>query len=119
MSVSKYAKVKFEPDSLLDIRKDTTAIERLAELSELVNVPVERGGFYFSDWEREFVRKMNDAMPAFTPAQREKIDEIWHNADKRKRGGPGEKSENLFSKLSPAEQERQRARAAKVRLPWE
>ncbi len=26
---------------------------------------------------------------------------------------------NLFSKLSPAEQERQRAKAAKVKLPWE
>lgn len=28
-------------------------------------------------------------------------------------------SENLFSQLSPARQAEQRARAAKVRLPWE
>ena len=110
-------------DSVLEIRKDTEALKQLSDLEELVNVPPERGGMYFSDWERKFigdVRAQFDAIPGFfTPAQREKIAEVWHTVDLRKRAVPEEKTQNLFSSLSPERQAEQRAKADKVKLPWE
>ena len=84
-----------------------------SDLDELVDVPTERGGFYFSDWERNFIRSMSDGFDAglgFSRAQREKIKQIWCDVDLRKRGAPDEKAENLFSKLSPERQAEQRAR---------
>jgi len=108
--------------TILELRKDTEALKRLADLEELVAVPVQRGGVYFSDWEKEFIRSVraqhSDTLE-FTEKQREKIADIWKAADLRKRAAPDEKTENLFSKLSPERQAEQRARAAKVRLPWE
>ena len=109
-------------DTILDLRKDTAALKQLSDLEELVNVPPERGGVYFSDWERGFiksVRQQFDDTLDFSPPQREKIKEIWQAVDLRKRAAPDEKAKNLFSKLSPERQAEQRARAAKVRLPWE
>jgi hypothetical protein len=109
-------------DTILDMRKDTTALKRLSDLEELVDVPVERGGVYFSDWERKFIRDIRrqfDDTLVFAPKQREKITEVWHAVDLRNRTSPDEKPANLFSKLSPERQAEQRARAAKVKLPWE
>jgi hypothetical protein len=109
-------------DTVLELRKDTAALKQLVDLEELVDVPAARGGVYFSDWERAFirsVRQQHDEALGFTPKQREKITEVWRAIDLRKRGAPDEKTENLFSKLSPERQAEQRARAAKVRLPWE
>lgn len=109
----------------LDTRRlqvDTAALKLLSDLEELVNVPPERGGVYFSDWEKQFiasVRAQFDELPEFTVAQRDKLKEIWHAVDLRKREEPEEKTQNLFSKLSSKEQARQRERAAKVKLPWE
>lgn len=108
--------------TVLDLRKDTTALKQLSDLEELVDVPVERGGVYFSDWERKFIRDVRrqfDDTLLFSPGQREKITEVWYAVDLRKRAAPDEKPANLFSKLSPERQAEQRARAAKVRLPWE
>ena len=109
--------------TVVDLRKDTTALKQLSDLEELIDVPAERGGVYFSDWERNFVKTVRnqfDAVPGFfTPTQRDKISEIWHAIDLQKRVVPEEKAQNLFSKLSPERQAEQRARAAKVRLPWE
>ena len=109
-------------DTILDLRKDTAALKQLGDLEELVGVPPERGGVYFSDWEREFiysVRQQYGPASGFSTKQREKIKEVWQAVDLRKRSAPDEKPANLFSKLSPARQAEQRARAAKVRLPWE
>lgn len=117
----KYAKVNFSLVTRV-LAADTVAFKQLSDLDELVDVPTERGGFYFSDWERNFIRSTSDGLDAglgFTPAQREKIKQIWHDVDLRKRGAPDEKAENLFSKLSPERQAEQRALAAKVKLPWE
>ncbi len=110
-------------DTVTDMRKDTTALKQLSDLEELIDVPVERGGVYFSDWERDFIRNArrqydNNSLE-FSPGQREKITEIWGAVDSRKREAPEERAANLFSKLSPERQAEQRARAAKVRLPWE
>lgn len=108
--------------TILELRKDTETLKRLADLEELVDVPVQRGGVYFSDWEREFIRSVRqqyDTSLEFSEKQREKITDIWHTADLRKRKRPEEKTENLFSKLSPERQAEQRERAKKVRLPWE
>jgi hypothetical protein len=105
-----------------DLRKDTTALKQLADLEEFIDVPLERGGVYFSDWEREFIKSVRvqfNLALFFSAKQRAKIAEVWHAIDLRKRGAPDEKTENLFSKLSPERQAEQRARAAKVRLPWE
>jgi len=107
-------------DTILELRKDTVALKQLADLEELVDVPPERGGVYFSDWERWFSKSLRDVEPpVFSPAQRDKIAEVWHVVDLRKRAAPEEKTANLFSKLSPERQAEQRARAAKVKLPWE
>jgi hypothetical protein len=116
--------VKQQPpcDTVLDLRKDTAALKQLADLEELVNVPIERGGMYFSDRERGFiksVREQFDLTLFFSAKQREKIKEVWHSVDLRKRGAPEEKTENLFSKLSPKRQAEQRERASRVKLPWE
>ena len=43
----------------------------------------------------------------------------WLRADADRLGIQVAPSENLFSNLSPERQAEQRARAAKVRLPWE
>lgn len=108
--------------TILELRKDTESLKQLADLEELVDVPIQRGGVYFSEWEREFiknVRRQFDDTLEFTEKQREKITEIWKAVDPRKRAAPDEKTENLFSKLSPERQAEQRERAKKVRLPWE
>jgi hypothetical protein len=108
--------------TILDLRKDTEALKQLADLEELVDVPPERGGYHFSEWERKFikdVREQHNRTLDFTSAQRVKIKEIWQAADLRKRAGPDEKAQNLFSKLSPERQVEQLARAKRVRLPWE
>lgn len=98
-------------------------MKRLGDLEELVDVPVSRGGVPFSDWERDFigdVRRQFDESLTFSEGQREKILEIWHAADLRKRPVPDDqKVENLFSKLSPKRQAEQLERAKKVRLSWE
>lgn len=101
------------------LKKDTEALRYLADLDSIVQVPPERGGFYFSEWERDFIRDMSRVDPIFTPAQREKLKEIWTKVDASERFESDEKSKNLFSKLSPERQAEQRARAAKVVLPWE
>jgi hypothetical protein len=109
-------------DTILELRKDTAALKELSDLEEMVDVPPERGGVYFSDWEREFiksVREQHDRTLEFSEKQRMKIKDIWHAVDLRKRERPDEKPANLFSKLSPARQAEMRERAAKVRLPWE
>lgn len=107
-------------DTVSELREDTKTLGQLSDLEELVDVPSERGGVYFSEWELGFIKAMGAIEPPiFTPLQREKIAEIWHAVDLRKRAQPEEKAANLFSKLSPERQAEQRARAAKVRLPWE
>jgi hypothetical protein len=109
-------------DTITELRADTASLKQLKELEEIVDVPPERGGVYFSDWERTFIKSVSaqfDAEPMFTAAQREKIKDIWRAVDLRKRGAPDVKTENLFSRLSPERQAEQRARAARVRLPWE
>jgi len=114
--------VKEDCPTLLNLRKDTEALKQLDDLEELVSVPSERGGIYFSDWERGFIKSVRDQFNEaliFSPKQRDKIKDIWHLADLRKRGAPDEKPANLFSKLSSERQAEQRARAAKVVLPWE
>lgn len=108
--------------TILELRKDTESLKQLADLEELVDVPIQRGGVYFSEWEREFiknVRRQFDSTLEFTEKQREKITEIWKAVDLRKRAAPDEKTENLFSKLSPERQAEQRERAKRVKLPWE
>lgn len=115
-------KKKFNPfvhDSILEIQKDTEALKQLADLEELVDVPPERGGFHFSDWERQFIKSAREQQPVFSDAQRKKIKDIWQAADLRKRVRPDEAAANLFSNLSPARQAEMRERAKKVRLPWE
>lgn len=107
-------------DALLEMQKDTKALEQLLDLQELASVPPERGGYHFSDWERGFIKALFELEPPmFSQVQRDKIQEIWHAADLRGRAEPDEKAANLFSKLSPERQAEQRARAAKVKLPWE
>jgi hypothetical protein len=109
-------------DTVLDLRKDTAALKQLDDLEELVGVPIERGGMYFSDWEKQFiksVRQQFDLALFFSTKQREKIKEVWQAVDLRKRGAPDEKAANLFSKLSPERQAEQRERASRVRLPWD
>ena len=111
-----------DTETVVELRKDAEALEHLNELEELVSVPTERGGYPFSDWERGFlasVRKQFDRLTTFTQAQRAKLNQIWHDVELRKRPELDEKPANLFSKLSPARQAEQRARAARVRLPWE
>lgn len=114
---------KFNPvvhDSILDLQKDTQALKYLADLVELAGVPTERGGFHFSEWERNFIKSMeNQEPPVFSEDQRKKLKEIWQAADLRKRSRPDEQAQNLFSKLSPARQAEMRERAKKVKLPWE
>lgn len=106
--------------TVLELRKDTAALKQLEDLVTLAAVPTERGGAYFSDWERSFITSMDEINPpCFSQAQRDKIAEIWHLADLRKRGAPEEKPANLFSKLSPERQAEQRARASRIKLPWE
>lgn len=107
--------------TVLELRKDTEALKHLADLEELVDVPVARGGFHFSDWERNFiksVREQHNRTLDFTDAQRHKIKEIWQASDLRKRAGPDDKPANLFSNLSPARQAEMRAKAKEI-LPWE
>ena len=111
-----------EEPTILELRKDTEALKQLSDLEELVDVPPERGGVYFSEWERDFVksvRRQHDDTLEFTEKQRSKIKDIWQAADLRKRAAPDEKPANLFSNLSPQRQAEQRERAKKVRLPWE
>jgi hypothetical protein len=108
--------------TILELRKDTAALKQLDDLEELVNVPPERGGVYFSDWEKQFiknVRVQHDATLDFSPKQRDKIKDIWQAVDLRKRSRLDEKPANLFSKLSSERQTEQRERASRVRLPWE
>jgi Spy/CpxP family protein refolding chaperone len=105
-----------------ELQRDTIALKQLADLEELASVPPERGGFHFSEWERNFirdVREQHNRTLDFTEKQRAKIKDIWHAADLRRRPQVDEKSANLFSALSPKRQAEQRARAAKVKLPWE
>lgn len=114
-------RIEYEP-TMLNLRKDTESLKLLEDLEELVEVPVQRGGVYFSDWEREFirnVRQQHDTSLEFSEKQREKIKEIWQAVDLRKRTVPDERTENLFSKLSPERQAEQLERAKRVRLPWE
>lgn len=108
--------------TVLELRKDTEALKHLAELEEEVRIPPERGGYHFSEWEKNFIRDVraqHDKTLDFTEAQRAKIKEIWQASDLKKRASPDEKVENLFSNLSPARQAEQRERAKRVRLPWE
>ena len=109
--------------TIVELRRDTETLKQLADLEELVDVPVQRGGVYFSEWEREFiknVRRQFDETLDFSEKQREKIKEIWQAIDLRKRAFRNhEQTENLFSKLSPERQAEQRERAKKVKLPWE
>lgn len=108
--------------TVLELRKDTAALKQLAELEEHVKVPPERGGYHFSDWERSFiasVREQHNDTLEFTEKQRAKIKDIWQASDLKKRASPDEKTENLFSNLSPARQTEQLARAKRVKLPWE
>jgi hypothetical protein len=107
--------------TILELRKDTATLKQLADLEEFVDVPIQRGGVYFSEWEKEFiknVRRRFDGTLEFSEKEREKIKEIWQAADLRKRASPEEKTENLFSKLSPERQAEQRAKAKGI-LPWE
>jgi hypothetical protein len=116
-----FAKSKHQSSTVLELRKDTEALKQLEDLEELVGVPVERGGVYFSDWERKFikdVRRQHDDTLVLSPNQRAKIKEIWQLVDLRKRERPDEKPANLFSNLSPKEQARQREKAKGI-LPWE
>lgn len=109
-------------DTIAELEADTRALQHLAELEEQAFVPPERGGPYFSDWEREFirnVREQHNRTLEFTERQRAKIREIREALDSEDRGPPPEASANLFSRLSPARQAEQRARADKVKLPWE
>lgn len=109
-------------DTVLELRKDTAALKQLEDLEELVDVPAERGGVYFSDWEKQFVKSVRaqfDENLVLSPKQRDKIHDIWQLVDLRKRAAPDEKSANLFSKLSPERQAEQRERASLIRLPWE
>ena len=111
-----------ESPTILELRKDTAALKQLADLEEIVDVPIERGGVYFTDWEQQFirdVREQHNRTLEFTEKQRDKIKDIWHTADLRKRGSLYEKPANLFSKLSPERQAEMRERAKSVRLPWE
>ncbi len=102
------------------MRKDAEALRHLADLVELSEVPPERGGFHFSEWERGFIKSMEELEPpVFTDAQRSKLKEIWQAADLRNRAGRDEQSQNLFSKLSPERQAEMRERAKRVKLPWE
>lgn len=103
----------------LQLRKDTKALKQLDDLEELASVPPELGGYHFSDWERGFIKSLREQEPVFSQKQREKLNDIWCAADLRERAAPDEKAQNLFSGLSPERQAEQRARAAKVRLPWE
>ena len=108
--------------TILDLRKDTEALKQLADLEELIDVPPERGGVYFSGWERNFikdVRRQHDDTLGFTEKQRDKIKDIWHAVDLQKRERPDERAANLFSNLTPQRQAEMRERAKKVRLPWE
>lgn len=109
--------------TVIEMRKDTETLRRLSDLEEVIDVPPERGGLHFSDWERNFVKSVRqqfDDSLNFSQAQRDKIEELWREIDLKKRSGPtSNKPENLFSKLSPERQAEQRARAARVKLPWE
>jgi len=118
---TKYKKVRSAvSDTVLELRNHTAALERLSDLIELADVPPERGGYHFSEWERQFIGNLRELdPPIFSPEQRAKIAEIWHAADLRKRLEIDEKPANLFSKLSPQRQDEQLARAARVKLPWE
>jgi len=108
--------------TILELRKDAATLKQLADLEELVDVPIRRGGVYFSEWEKEFIksaRRQFDGTLEFSEKQREKIAEIWQATDLRKRAVPDTKTEkNLFSKLSPDRQAEQRAKAKGI-LPWE
>lgn len=109
-------------DTILELQRDTVTLKQLADLEEIIDIPTERGGVYFSDWEKGFVksvREQHSLTLELTPKQREKIKDIWHAADLRKRTRPDEKPANLFSNLTPQRQAEQRERAARVRLPWE
>lgn len=111
-----------ECSTVLELRKDAAALKHLGDIEEFMKIPLERGGGHFSDWERDFVRSVRqqfDEKLVLSQAQRAAIADIWHAIDLRKRGTPEEKTENLFSKLSPERQAEQRARANKVKLPWE
>lgn len=107
--------------TVVELRKDTVTLKRLAELEEEVKVPPERGGYHFSDWERSFIRDVraqHDETLDFTEKQRNKIKEIWQASDLKKRASPDEKVANLFSNLSPARQAEMREKAKGI-LPWE
>jgi hypothetical protein len=107
--------------TVLELKKDTEALRHLAELEEEVRIPPERGGYHFSEWEKNFivsVREQHNRTLDFTEAQRAKIKEIWQASDLKKRASPDEKAANLFSNLSPARQAEMRERAKGI-LPWE
>lgn len=115
-------KTAIDSPTILELRKDTEALKHLADLEELVDVPPERGGIYFSDWEKKFirdVREQHNRTLEFSEKQREKLKDIWQVSDLKKRTAPDEKAANLFSKLSPERQAEMRERAKRVRLPWE
>ena len=117
-----HPKINESRSTIAELKADTEALKQLADLAELASVPPERGGYHFSEWERGFiraVREQHDATLDFTDKQRAKIKEIWQAADLRKRAGPDEQSQNLFSKLPPARLDEMREKAKKVRLPWE
>ena len=116
-----YPKPIAKNTSLLELAHDAVALKHLADLEELASVPPERGGYHFSEWERGFikaVREQHDQTLDFTDKQRAKIKEVWQAADLRKRAGPDEQSQNLFSNLPPARQAEMKAKAKGI-LPWE
>lgn len=116
---------KKTPVAIARMREDTVALKQVGEIEEVIDVPAERGGFHFSEWERGFIRNVRrrfDRTLEFTYKQREGIKSIWQDLDRLRRENPEgrpKEAANLFSNLSSEEQRKQRERAAKIKLPWE
>lgn len=97
-----------QPDRL---RADTRTLELLEQLlgdDELDLPPKTREAF----GQFRAILMMNQSL---TVKQKQWVQNVAHQ--KQLIGDPG--ASNLFSNLSPARQAEQRARAAKVLLPWE
>ena len=107
-----------ECDTILDMQKDTAALKQLEELEELVVVPQERGGIYFSDWERKFiadVRRQHDDLLGFSDKQREKIKRhLAGSRSSRARGAQREEREPVLESLASTS-----GRAARARKPYQ
>ena len=74
--------------TVLALQKDTRALKQLAELKAIVKLPPSKGGFYFLDGEREFIRgarRKHDEHLSFTLMQREMIDRLWRAVEAWKR----------------------------------